>query len=128
MKTRSILSAAIGSVFFASAIMMLIPTMASATFQDAGSPPRVSQAVPSHASQAIRPVGKHLSAQQMKATQGALGMICSGDCNSGIDGCGPSSAYGGSYCTSYYYHHLVCVADNNWGGVYSTCNNNISLD
>ena len=121
MKTRSILSAAIGSVFFASAILMLIPTVASATFQNAGSPPRVSQATPSHASQATRPVGTHLSAQQMRATKGALGMICSGDCNPGIDGCDLAAAGGGVYVRAFFHHQLVCVQDNNWGLVYSYC-------
>ena len=92
MKTRSILSTALGSVLFAAAVIMLIPTLASATFQDAGGPPRVSQAVPSHANQATRPVGTHLSAQQMKATKGTRGMICRADCYTGsgssINGCG----------------------------------------
>lgn len=124
MKTRSILSAAIGSVFFACAIMMLIPTLASATFQSAGSPPRVSQAPLT--------AGKYLSAQQMKATKGASGYICQGSCytggGTGINGCGPSTLYGGCTCWSIYYNHSICVPDNNWGGVYSYCGNNSYVD
>jgi len=117
MKTRSILSAAIGSVFFALAIMMLVPTLASTTFQNDGSPPRVSQA--------IQPTAKHMSAQQMKGTKGACGSVCNGDCNNGIDGCGPSGAYGGSFCHSFYYHHSVCVGGSIFS--YSTCNNTMTL-
>jgi len=127
MKTRSILSAAIGSVFFASAIMMLIPTLASATYQNTGSPPRVSQAAPPRASQEIRPIGKNLSAQQMKATKGAGGRICDLDCNNGVNSCGfgHDAAYPNSICVSHYYHFLLCEDYNN--PFYSpTCSVNLS--
>jgi len=125
VKTKSIIPSAFGSALLASAILMLTPNLASATLQDVGNPSRVSRAAPS--------VGKHLSAQQMKATEGAFGMICSGDCNNGINGCGMSGAYPPNnqgqqcYCRSYFYHHLVCVTNYN-PTVYSSCNNSANLN
>lgn len=118
MKAISVFSSAVGSVLFASAITMLIPSLASATFQNAGSPPRTSQATP--------PISKHLSVQQMRLTKGAGNMICDGDCNNGISGCGPSSLYGGCTCVSFFYHHLECVSGSPFA--YSTCSDFASLD
>lgn len=136
MKTRSILSTALGSFLFAAAVMMLLPTLASATFQGS-SPPRVSQATQPRVSQTAVTIGKHLSAQQMKATKGASGMICSSDCytggGTGINGCGQSNTYppqgmNQCFCSSTYYHHPICVPDSNWYGVYSTCTVSGSMD
>ena len=125
MKKGSIIPSAIGSVLFASAITMLIPTLASATFQDVSIPLHASQVTKPHASQVTQPTTKHLSAQQMKVTKGAYGSVCNGDCTNGINACGPSAAYGGSFCYSYYYHHSVCVGGSIFS--YSTCNNTMTL-